>query len=35
MSRNQKEYYCGIAKLPKGKREGTPEECMNDKQVRL
>lgn len=29
-----REFYCGIGKIPKGRREGTAKECLNDKQVR-
>jgi hypothetical protein len=28
------EYYCGINKVPKGKRLGTAKECMKAKQIR-
>lgn len=26
--------YCGIGKIPRGKRRGTPNECFNSKQIR-
>ena len=28
------DYYCGINRIPKGKRRGTAKECYNSKQVR-
>lgn len=28
------DYFCGISKIPKGKRLGTAEECMKSRQVR-